>query len=33
MLSGTVLPEAVRNIIYGVVVLGAIIALRERRAA
>ena len=31
MLSGTVLPEAVRNIIYGVVVLGAIIALRERR--
>ncbi len=33
MLSGTVLPEAVRNIIYGVVVLGAIIALRERRFA
>ena len=33
MLSGTVLPEAVRNIIYGIVVLGAIIALRERRAA
>lgn len=31
MLSGTVLPEAVRNIIYGVVVLGAIIALREQR--
>lgn len=31
MLSSTVLPEAVRNIIYGVVVLGAIIALRERR--
>lgn len=29
MLSGTVLPEAVRNIIYGLVVLGAIIALRE----
>ena len=33
MLSGTVLPEAVRNIIYGVMVLGAIIALRERRSA
>lgn len=33
MLSGTVLPEAVRNIIYGLVVLGAIIALRERRSA
>ncbi len=32
MLSGTVLPEAVRNIIYGLVVLGAIIALRERTA-
>ena len=30
MLSGTVLPEAVRNIIYGVVLLGAIVALRER---
>lgn len=30
MLSGTVLPEAVRNIIYGLVVLGAIVALRER---
>ena len=32
MLSGTVLPEAVRNIIYGLVVLGAILALRERTA-
>ena len=32
MLSGTVLPEAVRNIIYGLVVLGAIVALRERAA-
>ena len=32
MLSGTVLPEAVRNIIYGLVVLGAIVALRERTA-
>ena len=30
MLSGTVLPEAVRNIIYGLVLLGAIVALRER---
>jgi hypothetical protein len=30
MLSGTVLPEAVRNIIYGLVLLGAVIALRER---
>ena len=33
MLSGTVLPEAVRNIIYGLVVLGAIVALRERTNA
>jgi ribose transport system permease protein len=33
MLSGTVLPEAVRHIIYGIVLLGAIIALRERRSA
>lgn len=33
MLSGTVLPEAVRNIIYGLVVLGAIVALRERSSA
>lgn len=33
MLSGTVLPEAVRNIIYGLVMLGAVIALRERRLA
>ena len=33
MLSGTVLPEAVRNIIYGLVVLGAIIALKERTTA
>ena len=31
MLSGTVLPEAVRHIIYGLVLLGAVIALRERR--
>ena len=30
LLSGTVLPEAVRNIIYGLVVLGAVVALRER---
>ena len=27
---GTLLPEAVRNIIYGVVMIGAIVALRER---
>ena len=33
MLSGTVLPEAVRNIIYGLVLLGAIVALRERSTA
>lgn len=32
MLSGTVLPEAVRNIIYGLVLLGAVIALRERQS-
>ena len=30
LLAGTLLPEAVRNIIYGVVLLGAIVALRER---
>lgn len=33
MLSGTVLPEAVRNIVYGLVLLGAVIALRERSAS
>jgi ribose transport system permease protein len=33
MLSGTVLPEAVRNIIYGLVLLGAVIALRERQSS
>ena len=27
---GTLLPEAVRNIIYGVVLIGAIVAFRER---
>lgn len=31
-LAGTTLPDAVRDIIYGLVVLGAILALRERRA-
>ncbi len=31
-LAGTTLPEAVRHIIFGVVVLSAIVALRERRA-
>ena len=30
LLAGTLLPEAVRNIIYGVVLIGAIVALRER---
>ena len=33
MLSGTMLPEAVRSIIYGLVLLGAIVALRERAGA
>ncbi|MBK1699126.1 ABC transporter permease [Rhodovibrio salinarum] len=31
-LTGTMLPDAVRSIIYGLVVLGAILALRERTA-
>jgi ribose transport system permease protein len=31
-LAGTTVPEAVRHIIFGVVVLSAIVALRERRA-
>lgn len=30
MLAGTMLPDAIRSIIYGLVVLGAILALRER---
>lgn len=30
-LAGTTLPNAVRDIVYGLVVLGAILALRERR--
>ena len=33
MLSGTMLPEAVRSIIYGLVLLGAVVALRERAGA
>ncbi len=33
MLAGTMLPEAVRSIIYGLVLLGAIVALRERANA
>lgn len=33
LLTGTMLPEAVRSIIYGLVLLGAIIALRERADA
>jgi ribose transport system permease protein len=31
MLAGTSLPEAVRNIIYGLVLLGAVLMLRERQ--
>ncbi|MEK0083912.1 ABC transporter permease subunit [Benzoatithermus flavus] len=31
LLAGTTLPSAVRDIIYGLVVLGAVLALRERR--
>jgi ribose transport system permease protein len=30
LLAGTTLPHAVRDIIYGLVVLGAVLALRER---
>ena len=33
LLTGTMLPEAVRSIIYGLVLLGAIVALRERADA
>ena len=32
LLAGTTLPDATRQIIYGLVVLGAVVALRERRA-
>lgn len=32
LLAGTTLPDAVRDIIFGLVVLGAVLALRERRA-
>lgn len=31
LLAGTTLPDAVRDIIFGLVVLGAVLALRERR--
>ena len=31
LLAGTTLPDAMRQIIYGLVVLGAVVALRERR--
>ena len=31
LLAGTTLPDATRQIIYGLVVLGAVVALRERR--
>jgi ribose transport system permease protein len=30
MLAGTTLPQAVRDIIFGFVVLGAVVALRDR---
>jgi ribose transport system permease protein len=30
MLSGTSLPEALRSVIYGVVLLGAVAMLRDR---
>ena len=33
LLAGTTLPYATRAIIYGLVVLGAVIALRDRREA
>jgi ribose transport system permease protein len=32
LLAGTTLPDAMRDIIFGLVVLGAVLALRERRA-
>jgi ribose transport system permease protein len=31
LLAGTMLPYAIRAILYGLVMLGAVIALRERR--
>jgi ribose transport system permease protein len=33
LLAGTTLPDATRQIIYGLVVLGAVLALRERQSA
>ena len=33
MLAGTTVPEAVRSIIYGAVILGAVILLRDKRTA
>jgi hypothetical protein len=32
MLASTALPEAVRSIIYGLVLLGAVLMLRERQS-
>ena len=32
LLAGTTLPDATRQIIYGLVALGAVLALRERRS-
>ena len=33
MLPGTSLPEAVKSIVYGAIILGAVVLLRDRRAA
>ena len=33
MLAGTSLPEAVKSIVYGAIILGAVVLLRDRRAA
>jgi ribose transport system permease protein len=33
MLAGTSLPEAVRSIVYGVIILGVVVLLRDRRPA
>jgi ribose transport system permease protein len=33
MLAGTSLPEAVRSIVYGAIILGAVVLLRDRRTA
>jgi ribose transport system permease protein len=33
MLAGTSLPEAVKSIVYGANILGAVVLVRDRRAA